>query len=184
MQQILPHSSVRFFPFWNNTNTDQVVGLIEMINYILEDTYHKQHWIEIGSHYGESATIFLGFSQIVKLECIDISQHSISFLQHKLSKYIESNRCLLHNCSSESYASTLSDKSVNVVYIDADHSYESVLNDIKLYYPKVMIGGYLCGHDYSTSWPGVIKAVDEFSKSIERPIKVFKDSSWVISTVC
>lgn len=183
MNQTLPYQSVRFFPNWNSMDTDQVIGLIEMVNHILDNSCNTQHWIEIGSHYGESATIFLGFYQIAKLECVDISQQSISFLQDKLSRYIKSNRCLLHHSSSESYASTLSDKSVNVIYIDANHTYESVYQDLRLYYPKIMLGGYLCGHDYSAAWPGTMKAVNEFAESLGKDIKIFRDSSWLISTM-
>jgi cephalosporin hydroxylase len=179
MNQILPYKSLRFFPHWNVNSTDQVIGLMEMVDYITYDG-HNQHWVEIGSYYGESATIFLGFPKIAKLDCVDISKKSIDFLENKLSPYIKSNRCLLHHCSSESYSETLADNSIDVVYIDADHSYESVCKDLALYYPKVMIEGYLCGHDYSVSWPGVIKAVDQFASSLNYHIKIFKDASWLL----
>jgi cephalosporin hydroxylase len=33
------------------------------------------------------------------------------------------------------------------VYIDGDHSYEAVLNDLKAWYPKVKPGGYLALDD-------------------------------------
>ena len=45
-------------------------------------------------------------------------------------------------------ASTFDDKSLDVVYIDAEHTYEAVLRDIKAWAPKVKPGGLLCGHDY------------------------------------
>ena len=48
------------------------------------------------------------------------------------------------------------------VYIDADHRYESVMQDIKAWLPKVAKGGFLGGHDYGGKrHPGVTKAVDE-----------------------
>jgi hypothetical protein len=47
------------------------------------------------------------------------------------------------------------------VYIDADHSYESVLTDIRAWLPKVRDGGMIAGHDYVESQPGVKKAVHE-----------------------
>jgi hypothetical protein len=47
------------------------------------------------------------------------------------------------------------------VFIDAAHSYEAVRDDIRLWAPKVREGGWLGGHDYHPSWPGVVRAVDE-----------------------
>ena len=41
-----------------------------------------------------------------------------------------------------------SDNSLDFVYIDANHSYESVREDLKIWYPKVTNGGYLFGDDY------------------------------------
>jgi cephalosporin hydroxylase len=38
--------------------------------------------------------------------------------------------------------------SLDFVYIDANHAYNYVVQDIELWYPKVKKGGYLCGHDY------------------------------------
>lgn len=51
--------------------------------------------------------------------------------------------------------------SVDVVFIDAGHSYENVKQDIIAWLPKVKNKGILAGHDYNDSWPGVIKAVNE-----------------------
>lgn len=41
-----------------------------------------------------------------------------------------------------------SDESLDFVYIDANHTYEAVKNDIKDWYPKVKSGGLVLGHDY------------------------------------
>jgi hypothetical protein len=41
----------------------------------------------------------------------------------------------------------IEDESLDICFIDADHSYESVRSDIQLYLPKVKKGGLLCGHD-------------------------------------
>lgn len=50
--------------------------------------------------------------------------------------------------------------SIDFLFIDADHSYEGVMEDIKFWYPKVITGGVISGHDYD--WTGVKQAVDEF----------------------
>lgn len=60
-------------------------------------------------------------------------------------------------------AKTFQDQSLDLVFIDADHSYEGVKADIHAWAPKVRQGGILAGHDYDQpDFPGVKKAVDEF----------------------
>lgn len=51
------------------------------------------------------------------------------------------------------------DKSVDMVFIDAGHTYEACKRDIVHWLPKVKI--LICGHDYSPEFPGVVKAVTE-----------------------
>jgi hypothetical protein len=40
------------------------------------------------------------------------------------------------------------DRSLDFVYIDADHSFEGCRRDILAWAPKVKVGGVLAGHDY------------------------------------
>jgi len=42
------------------------------------------------------------------------------------------------------------DGAFDLIFIDASHDEESVTEDIKLYLPKVKVGGYIAGHDYKT----------------------------------
>lgn len=50
---------------------------------------------------------------------------------------------------------------VDVVFIDADHSYEAVRQDLRAWWPVVKPNGLFCGHDY-TLFDGVRQAVDEW----------------------
>lgn len=54
-------------------------------------------------------------------------------------------------------AKTYTDESLDVVFIDAGHSYESVKEDILAWYPKVKRGGYIAGHDYPWSHLDAVK---------------------------
>lgn len=60
------------------------------------------------------------------------------------------------------------DNSLDWVYLDADHTYPFVIEDIKFYLPKVKEGGIIAGHDYCI-WGryGVIQAVNESVKQYD-----------------
>jgi len=68
------------------------------------------------------------------------------------------------------------DNSVQNLFIDAGHSYNAVLEDLKAWYPKMKNGSTMAGHDYH-SWEGVKKAVLEFFG--KEPDKVENDC-WFI----
>lgn len=55
----------------------------------------------------------------------------------------------------------------DLIFIDADHSYEGCSRDIKAWLPKVRIGGWLSGHDYGDRQFGVTQAVDELLSNVE-----------------
>jgi hypothetical protein len=61
------------------------------------------------------------------------------------------------------------DNSLDFVYIDANHTYDAVKEDIKNWYPKVKSGGLVMGHDYLPN--------DMYSDgSKDLPIYLFDDS--------
>jgi hypothetical protein len=51
------------------------------------------------------------------------------------------------------------------VYIDGDHAYASAKADIADWWPQVVSGGILAGHDYTQECSGVRQAVDEFVRT-------------------
>lgn len=56
--------------------------------------------------------------------------------------------------------SDVSDKSLDFVYIDAAHDYDSVLADVHLWRKKVKKNGYMIGDDFNEeTFPDVVKAV-------------------------
>ena len=57
----------------------------------------------------------------------------------------------------------------DLIFIDGDHRYESVIDDIKCAFRYIKPGGIVAGHDYGRAdWPGVRKAVDEMFPEIEQ----------------
>jgi hypothetical protein len=66
----------------------------------------------------------------------------------------------------------------DLVFIDADHAYESVVDDIRCWRRLVRRGGVLCGHDYygdGARHPGVKRAVDK----VLGPVEVLPRTVWV-----
>lgn len=59
----------------------------------------------------------------------------------------------------------IEDKSLDLVYLDACHSYECVMADLKAYMPKLKKGAVMAGHDFLNKADyGVYDAVMEFTK--------------------
>lgn len=52
----------------------------------------------------------------------------------------------------------------DVVYIDADHTFDAVVKDLNDWWPLVKSGGYLAGHDYTRNlpWIEVVDALNFF----------------------
>lgn len=55
---------------------------------------------------------------------------------------------------SHTAAERIKDKSLDICFVDADHRYFDVLQDIDAWKPKVKPGGILCGHDFDQAGLG------------------------------
>ena len=67
---------------------------------------------------------------------------------------------------------------VDMVYIDAGHEYDDVINDIYRYWELLRPGGILLGDDLNPCWPGVVRAVSEFSKKIGQSVQGTLKAKW------
>lgn len=169
--------SVRFFPHWNRNDVRQIQGLIALILDVRQRCSRHATWVECGSLHGESAVLMLAFPFVRTLHCVDVVSDRL--FHRRLAPFLASGRCVFHHGTSGEAAIAVAD----VVYIDADHSYESVRDDIRAWYPKVAVGGALCGHDYHTDgkvWPGVRRAVDEFVAQHGLTLTTYADTSWMV----
>jgi hypothetical protein len=109
--------------------------------------------IEIGSFIGESASILsLFFKTII---CIDPHLQDDTFSGYKrdeirrlfFEKTAGRNIRIIEQSSAEVF-NDLPDKRFSFLYIDGGHDYNSVIHDIRNYYPKIIDGGFIGGHDY------------------------------------
>jgi len=87
-------------------------------------------------------------------------------------KYLVNPSIKLYRGPSGHFLSLLPDGFLDFIYIDGDHSYKGVKIDIELARRKVRSGGFICGHDYTAHFPGVMQAVDEFCSNYGVELKL------------
>lgn len=149
--------------------------------------------VEVGCWKGKSiaylAVEVINSGKDIKIDAVDTWKGTPDESYHQQDIYIKTDKLyqlFLNNISSLSdvinpirmtsvEASNLyEDNSIDVVFIDAGHTYEDVKKDIIAWKPKVKKGGYLAGHDYHQGAQGVIKAVKELIAFFE-----VSESCWV-----
>ena len=162
-------------------------GFINMLNDIIHRLDHNSKMIEIGSHMGESTMLFAStqlFSEVHALEPFD-GDEEFNYLFDYEWDYIESefrtntrihkDIITLHKGYSWELVDKFEDNSMDLIYIDGQHTKQDVTRDLKLYLPKLKKGGIIAGHDYHEVWPGVKDAVN---KLVGGPEMVYEDTSW------
>jgi FkbM family methyltransferase len=130
---------------------------------LVNDLYPNGVGVEIGVLRGEYSKLILERWHGGQLYLVDAWRH--------LDNYIDMNGqddkyhydCLIKTCEnikpwqhrahivrmdSVASANMFPDEYFDFVYIDADHSYEGVVRDMKAWWPKVKKGGLFCGDDY------------------------------------
>eukprot|EP00913_Durusdinium_trenchii_P034386 g32168.t2 len=71
-------------------------------------------------------------------------------------------RARLWRMSSQEAAARFPPETFDVVFIDGDHSYSAVREDLRLWRPKIRPGGLLAGHDlFNLAFEGVLEALVE-----------------------
>ena len=112
---------------------------------------------EIGVSSGDNAFNMLNELDIRKLYLIDPYKEYLHFTQKILNKHKETAHKILSEfedkivwLEKESIlaAKDIKDNELDFVYIDGDHEYPSVINDIEHYYQKVKIGGLFAGDNF------------------------------------
>lgn len=83
---------------------------------------------------------------------------------------------------SQQAAKLYRDESLDLVFIDAGHSYAEAAEDFRLWFPKVAPQAFLAGHDYSRMFPGVVVAVDQNARHYNQsaPAVFTNTSVWIV----
>jgi hypothetical protein len=136
--------------------------------------------VEIGSYIGESTCLFAGSKLFNTIWAVDKwSNKEIYDIFISNTSSIYPNIIVPVRKTSSDAVIGWDNGLVDIIYIDACHEYDYVIDDINKWSKIVKPGGIISGHDYSEkAWPGVYKAVNEVFGN--RSITVFCDSSWAI----
>ena len=114
--------------------------------------------VEIGVDKGEFSLVLLREPTLQVLYCVDnwmddyaqLSSGDVRFQEAKqnLKEACESGRVVLIQKTSAEGAQNIQDGSIDFCYVDGDHTYEGVYIDLRVWLPKIRLGGVMAGHDY------------------------------------
>lgn len=117
---------------------------------------------EIGVEVGHNAHFILNvIPNIKKLYLIDIWEEMPDNHLHVCKMFEKTKNVKILKMASEEAAVAVIEQ-LHFCYIDADHTYGRVKEDIELWYPKMVKGGILGGHDW-LSYKSVRKAVTDWA---------------------
>ena len=125
-------------------------------------------FVEVGACFGKSTAYMCEQINLaekpISFYTVDIWQNNDHFLHFQRNMIACGVNSLVKPVRAPSTLAALQflDKSLDFVFIDACHKYNSVKNDILAWLPKMKPGATLAGHDYGApQCQGVQKAVDE-----------------------
>jgi hypothetical protein len=173
-------------------NYTKIDGWFDMENQyleLLERTPEGGIFVELGAWMGKSTsfivTEIINRSRDVRFYTIDNfvgtltssdENENKAYREHKLSEILMqygANTFHLQDYyttmvgESSKMAERFKDRCIDAIFIDAGHSYESVIADLNAWYPKMNNNSIMAGHDYN-KWPGVNRAVNEFFDSLDK----------------
>lgn len=165
---------------YKQSNTTK--GLYDLIlKYVSAETV----MVELGSFAGVSSELFAIHCK--QLYCIDPwlpyweinDQNKISDAELKFNAMsLNYDNIIKYKMRSEEACNLFTDNTVDLVYIDSDHSSENVEREIKLWINKIKVNGFIAGHDFNL--PTVFNVVTKhFDPTF---IEIFNDTSWIVST--
>jgi predicted O-methyltransferase YrrM len=166
----------------------------ELYDKMVTNAPFNSTFVEVGSWFGKSTNHLikkiLESKKDIKLTTIDTFKGSESSELDKVVvdafsgdifyEFIE-NTIISNNYdsfdiikdTSKNASNNFKNSSIDFLMIDADHSYESVTNDIRNWFNKVKPGGYIAGDDYGV-FDSVTKAVDDyFYGQVEKEFRSF-----------
>ncbi|EEK78639.1 class I SAM-dependent methyltransferase [Bacillus cereus] len=144
--------------------------------------------VEIGSYKGKSTiALALGSLQISSkkrpIYAIDpFVVPPFQYFKENIEKHGLENIIIPIKKHSEEACDDIPD-TIAAIFIDGNHDYNHVRQDIINYSPKVVQGGILLFHDYSDYFPGVCQAVEELCNNSSFEYIALYDSLLIVRKI-
>lgn len=164
---------------YKQSNTTK--GLYDLIVKYVKPNYKI---VELGSFAGVSSELFALHCD--KLYCVDPWQpyweiNEISKILDAERKFDEMSKnyssITKQKMNSKEAATLFENSSIDMIYIDSDHSSENLENEIKTWFLKIKNDGYVSGHDFNL--PTVFNVITKYFDPTF--IEIFNDTSWIVS---
>lgn len=216
-----------FHLFGENTSTSNTVSSNELEKIVFNDRKDfKKFWenydgifVEVGVYKGEFSMWAINETNFTKMYGVDpykkfdnsefmdaINDNSQEFFDylysHTNTLFAGIAKYKLLRKTSVEASKTFQDNSIDVVYVDGNHMYKNVMEDILLWWDKIRVGGMLCGDDccdkldqpydkdgnqkivwgVATCWGyyGVNKALFDFETRTGVKVVRLKNNQWYI----
>ena len=143
--------------------------------YKIAAEFNLKTGVEVGVEWGRNALAICRLIPDVNLYCVDPylpyyangTRPSLDRCNHIMScamdKVVDYDVTFIRKKSVDA-AKDFEDESLDFVYIDGSHNFDSVMLDLLYWVPKVKTGGIVAGHDYNEGYlNGVIPAVRAYT---------------------
>lgn len=142
------------------------LGDIEVLTHFAKDL---DTVVELGTNIGTTAILLSAVARKVytvdvfeKIDLIEDEQqrgvYAKSFMNNKhyyssIKEKLHPFKIKVYQCLSNIFAGTFLNESVDMIFIDADHSYEGVKKDFEAWFDKIKKGGCFAFHDCVPNFP-------------------------------
>lgn len=178
--------------FYDNIDSENWFDFQEIYKMVVEKFSENSHFVEVGVWKGKSACFMaveiINSGKNIVFDCVDswsylttqtdISEGAYHNLFEIFLKNITPVKDVINIKKGISWeiSNEYNDNSLDFIFIDAGHDYDSVKRDITNWLPKLKKNGIIAGHDYE--FPPIKKVVCEIFG--EEKINIL-GSSWLIN---
>lgn len=160
---------------WNGISGFVSLKKVKKMQQVIKELPDTCQVLELGCYKGRSAVAIASvlpdqgilycidhFQGSPEMESWNIDSSNLLRDFHKKIKYFGvDDKIKVFIMTGEQAVDQFEAESLDLIFIDAAHDYDSVKSDLLCWYPKLKSDGFLFCDDYEESWVGVIQAVKD-----------------------